>query len=82
MTDLAALRAIEYARELHSRSVGEPFLPDGWRELVRYIGPLLDIAEVAHELVGSTTHVNVSGPEYAERKLMYDKVRTYLGRLV
>lgn len=36
---------------------------------------------MAHELVGVTTHVNVSGPEYAERKLMYAKLRAYLARL-
>ena len=80
MTDEVMAR-LEHVQYLIDNAAGEAFLPDGWQRLVAYLPALLSIAEVAHELVGVTTHANVTGPEYADRKLMYAKLRDFLGRL-
>lgn len=56
---------------------GECYADEGYR--TSDFGPALaDVYEAAHALIGVTSHVNVSGPEYQDRKEAYATLRRTL----
>ena len=44
----------------------------------RHVVALVDVAWAAHELVHVTSHVNLTGEEYQDRKLYYERLRLRL----